>query len=79
MLEIYELYVLSEYRRYSQCEDVVYNNTKVVGAYSEEDARLVAYENAEDEGGDIWLDMTKTSCTLIDTANISRQQYGGIY
>jgi hypothetical protein len=39
----------------------------VIRAASEQDARQMASENAGDEGPDVWLDHTKTTCTLLTT------------
>ncbi len=38
----------------------------VVRAASEEHARLVASDQAGDEGKEVWLDASKTSCKAID-------------
>ena len=55
------LYLLRRDRRYG---DPVYDcvNGLVVRAESEEMARALAAEKSADEGGHVWLDMTKSSC-----------------
>ena len=45
----------------------------VVCAETEDRARRIAYDNAGDEGGDVWLDSVYTTCAELETEDVREE------